>query len=103
MGAYRSGGSGARQTLFTSEIVSFGTNIYLQGDRNVSNHDVRSDGEARRRCRIAVEAFLIFGRGYNGLDLVAGFARVPFNGELPMRRFFGYKHQECRAPDHWVP
>lgn len=46
---------------FTSEIVSFGTIIYLKGDRNVPNYEFSSDEEARRWRRIAAEAVLIFG------------------------------------------
>ncbi len=75
---------------FFSEIVSFGTSIYLKGDRNVPNYDFSSDEEARRWRRIAAEALLIFGRNYNGFALAPDYVRVLLNGELLTRRDFGY-------------
>lgn len=75
---------------FTSEIVSFGTSIYLKGDRDVPNYDFSSDEEARQWRRIAAEAVLIFGLNYNGFDLDPDYVRVLLNGELLTRRDFGY-------------
>jgi hypothetical protein len=75
---------------FTSEIVSFGTSIYLKGDRNVPNHKFEDDGTALEWRRIAAEAVLIFGLDYNGFDLDHEYVRVLFNGELLTRRDFGY-------------
>lgn len=75
---------------FASEIVSFGTSIYLKGDRDVPNYDFSSDEEARRWRRTAAEAVLIFGRDYNGFDLAPDYVRVLLNGELLTRRDFGY-------------
>lgn len=75
---------------FTSEIVSFGTSIYLKGDRDVPNYDFSSDEEARRWRRIAAEAILIFGLNYNGFALAPDYVRVVLNGELLTRRDFGY-------------
>lgn len=75
---------------FTSEIVSFGTSIYLKGDRNVPNYDFSSDEEARIWRRIAAEAVLIFGRNYNGFNLDPDYVRVLLNGDLLTRRDFGY-------------
>lgn len=76
---------------FTAEIVSFGTSIYLKGDRDVPNHTFSSDEEARRWRRIAAEAVLIFGFDYNGFDLAPDYVRVLLNGELLTRRDFGYR------------
>lgn len=72
------------------EIVSFGTSIYLKGDRNVPNYEFSSDEEARRWRRIAAEAVLIFGLDYNGFNLAPDYVRVLLNGELLTRRDFGY-------------
>ena len=80
----------AGKPYFISEIVSFGTSIYLKGDRDVPNYDFSSDEEARRWRRIAAEALLIFGRNYNGFDLDPDYVRVLLNGELLTRRDFGY-------------
>lgn len=76
--------------FFVSEIVSFGTSIYLKGDRDVPNRRFGTDEEARQWRRIAAEAVLIFGLDYNGLDLAPEYARVLLNGELLTRRDFGY-------------
>lgn len=75
---------------FFSEIVSFGTSIYLKGDKDVPNYDFSSDEEARHWRRIVAEALLIFGTNYNGFDLDPAYARVLLNGELLTRRDFGY-------------
>ena len=75
---------------FTLEIVSFGTSIYLKGDRNVPNYEFSSDEEARRWRRIAAEAVLIFGLDYHGFNLAPDYVRVLLNGELLTRRDFGY-------------
>ena len=75
---------------FFSEIVSFGTSIYLKGDRDVPNYEFGGDEEAKQWRRIAAEALLIFGRNYNGFDLDPDYARVLLNGELLTRRAFGY-------------
>lgn len=75
---------------FFSEIVSFGTSIYLKGDRDVPNYEFGSDEEAKQWRRIAAEALLIYGRNYNGFDLDPDYARVLLNGELLTRRAFGY-------------
>lgn len=75
---------------FFSEIVSFGTSIYLKGDRDVPNYEFGSDEESNQWRRIAAEALLIFGRNYNGFDLDPDYARVLLNGELLTRRAFGY-------------
>lgn len=75
---------------FISEIVSFGTSIYLKGDKDVPNYDFGSDEDAMRWRRIAAEALLIFGTNYNGFDLDPDYARVLLNGELLTRRDFGY-------------
>lgn len=76
--------------FFTSEIVSFGTSIYLKGDRDVPNYEFSSDEEARRWRKIAAEAVLIFGTDYNGLGLDADYIRVLLDGKLFTRRDFGY-------------
>ena len=76
---------------FTSEIVSFGTSIYLKGDRDVPNYVFRDDGAALEWRRVAAEAVLIFGLDYNGFDLDPGYVRVLLNGELLTRRDFGYE------------
>lgn len=76
--------------FFTSEIVSFGTSIYLKGDRDVPNYEFSNDADARRWRRIAAEAVLIFGLDYNGFDLDADYVRVQLNGKLLSRRDFGY-------------
>lgn len=78
------------QPYFTSEIVSFGTSIYLKGDRNAPNYRFKDDDEARQWRRIAAEAVLIFGLDYNGFDLDQQYVRVLLNGELLTRRDFGY-------------
>lgn len=75
---------------FTSEIVSFGTSIYLKGDRSVPDHKFDDDEEARRWRRVAAEAVLIFGLDYNGFDLDQEYVRVLLNGKLLTRRDFGY-------------
>ncbi|MHA7239792.1 hypothetical protein [Arthrobacter sp. TMS1-12-1] len=75
---------------FASEIVSFGTSIYLKGDRNVPDHTFESDAEARRWRRIAAEALLVFGRDYNGFDYPQERVRVVLNDELLTRHDFGY-------------
>jgi hypothetical protein len=76
---------------FISEIVSFGTSIYLKGDRDVPNYDFSSDEEARHWRRMAAEALLIFGTNYNGFALDPAYARVLLNGDLLTRRDFGYR------------
>ena len=81
---------GTGRPFFTSEIVSFGTSIYLKGDRDIPNHKFSSDEEARRWRRIAAEAVLIFGIDYNGFDLAPDYVRVLLNRELLTRRDFGY-------------
>ncbi|HEU4668925.1 MAG TPA: hypothetical protein VFS79_14820 [Arthrobacter sp.] len=78
------------EPFFTSEIVSFGTSIYLKGDRDVPDCKFSSDDEARRWRRIAVEAVLIFGLDYNGFDLAPDYSRALLNGGLLTRRDFGY-------------
>jgi hypothetical protein len=75
---------------FTSEIVSFGTSIYLKGDRIVPDHRFNDDDEARHWRRAAAEAVLIFGLDYNGFDLDQEYVRVLLNGKLLTRRDFGY-------------
>lgn len=70
--------------------MSFGTSIYLKGDKDVPNYDFSSDEEARHWRRIAAEALLIFGTNYNGFDLDPAYARVLLNGELLTRGDFGY-------------
>lgn len=75
---------------FASEIVSFGTSIYLKGDRNVSDHAFETDVEARRWRRIAAEALLVFGRDYDGFDYPPQQVRVLLDGELLTRHDFGY-------------
>ena len=75
---------------FASEIVSFGTSIYLKADRNVPDHDFDSDEEAHRWRRIAAEALLVFGRDYNGFDYPPQRVRVVLNDELLTRHDFGY-------------
>ena len=76
--------------FFVSEIVSFGSSLFLKGDRNVPDYEFSSDEEARRWLRIAAEAVLIFGLGYNGLKFDPDYARVILNGEVLTRRDFGY-------------
>ncbi|MET3950215.1 hypothetical protein [Arthrobacter sp. UYEF36] len=76
--------------FFTSEIVSFGTSVYLKGDRDVPNYEFSDDVEARLWRRIAAEAVLIFGMDYNGFELDPDYARVLLNSELMTRRDFGY-------------
>jgi hypothetical protein len=76
---------------FTSEIVSFGTSIYLKGDRDVPNSVFRDDGVALEWRRVAAEAVLIFGLDYNGFDLDQEYVRVLFDGNLLTRRDFGYE------------
>lgn len=73
-----------------SEIVSFGTSIYLKGDRNVPDYEFTSDEESRRWRRIAAEAVLIFGIDYNGFNFDPDYIRIPLDGELVTRRDFGY-------------
>ena len=75
---------------FLSEIVSFGTSVYLKGDRNVPNYEFANYEETRNWRRIAAEAVLIFGLDYNGFDLAADYVRVLLNGELLTRKDFGY-------------
>jgi hypothetical protein len=79
------------QPYFTSEIVSFGTSIYLKGDRNAPNYRFKDDDEACQWRRIAAEAVLIFGLDYNGFDFDQEYARVLLNGKLLTRRDFGYE------------
>lgn len=76
---------------FASEIVSFGTSIYLKGDRNVPDCAFGSDEEARRWRRIAAEALLVFGRNYNGFAYPQAQVRVVLDDELLTRRDFGYE------------
>lgn len=76
--------------FFTSEIVSFGTSIYLKGDRDIPNYEFSSDEEARCWRKIAAEAVLIFGLDYNGFDLDADYIRVLQDNKLLTRRDFGY-------------
>ena len=76
--------------FFTSEIISFGTSIFLKGDRDVPNYEFSSDEEQRRWRRIAAEAVLIYGLAYDGLDLDPDYVRVILNGEVLTRRDFGY-------------
>ncbi len=76
--------------FFTSEIVTFGTSIFLKGDKNVPDYKFSSDEEARRWRRIAAEAVLIHGLVYNGLKFDPGYARVILDGEILTRRDFGY-------------
>lgn len=76
--------------FFISEIVSFGTSIYLKGDRDVPNYEFSSGDEARRWRRIAAEAVLIFGLDYNGFDYDADYVRILLDGRILTRRDFGY-------------
>lgn len=76
---------------FASEIVSFGTSIYLKGDRDVPDYAFTTHEEARRWRRIAAEALLVFGRDYNGFDYPQEQVRVVLNDELLTRREFGYE------------
>ncbi|MGP4031849.1 hypothetical protein [Pseudarthrobacter sp. 1C304] len=76
--------------FFISEIVSFGTSIYLKGDRGVPNCEFSSADEARRLRRIAAEAVLIFGLDYNGFDYDADYVRVLLDGKILTRRDFGH-------------
>jgi len=75
---------------FSSEIISFGTSIYLKGNRNVPNHRFNDDDEARQWRHVAAEAVLIFGLDYNGFDLDQEYVRVLLDGKLLTRRDFGY-------------
>ncbi|TLM87659.1 hypothetical protein [Pseudarthrobacter sp. NamE5] len=75
---------------FASEIVSFGTSIYLKGDRDVPDYAFGNDEEARRWRRIAAEALLVFGRDYNGFKYPQEQVRVMLNDELLTRWHFGY-------------
>ena len=75
---------------FSSEIISFGTSIYLKGNRNAPNHRFEDDDEARHWRRVAAEAVLIFGLDYNGFDLDQEYVRVLLDGKLLTRRDFGY-------------
>jgi hypothetical protein len=75
---------------FTIEIVTFGTSIYLKGDRNVPDYVFESVEQSRRCRRVAAEALLIFGLHYNGLKFDPDYTRVLLDGQLLTRRDFGY-------------
>ncbi len=81
---------GTGKPFFTSEIISFGTSIFLKGDRNVPDHEFSSDEGARRWRRIAAEAVLIYGLAYDGLDLDPDYVPLILDGEVLTRRDFGY-------------
>jgi hypothetical protein len=75
---------------FTVEIMTFGTSIYLKGDRNVPDYVFESVEESRKWRRIAAEALLIFGLHYNGMKYDPEYSRVLLDGQLLTRRDFGY-------------
>lgn len=76
---------------FASEIVSFGTSVYLKGERDVPDYTFSTDEEAREWRRIAAEALLVFGRDYNGFKYPQEQVRVVLNDELLTRQDFGYQ------------
>lgn len=75
---------------FVTEIVSFGTSLYLKGDRNVPDYVFGDRDKALHWKRIAAEALLIYGSRYDGPSLDPDYTRVLLDGELLTRRDFGY-------------
>lgn len=77
---------------FISEIVSFGSSLYLKGDRDVPAYNFTSHDEGVKWRRVAAEALLIYGVRYDGPSLDPAYTRVLLEGELLTRRDFGYKN-----------
>jgi hypothetical protein len=75
---------------FIVEIVTFGTSIYLKGDRDVPDYFFQSVEQSRMWRRIASEALLIYGLHYNGLQFDPDYIRVLLEDRLLTRKDFGY-------------
>ncbi|CAH0238926.1 MULTISPECIES: hypothetical protein [unclassified Arthrobacter] len=82
--------SGLKFTLF--KFITFGSAPRAQSRaKHLVNRTFDDDNEKQYWMKIAVEALLVFGTAFNGLEApYKGFTRVEFNNRIYTLEHFGY-------------